>query len=117
MAHFFKKKVQLKARPKALIPLEINWSACHWQSYPGCLPRWGAIISLHVLQEAEEQRVDCHGVDAEEGGRDEVRSNDNEDDWHEEVVQGRNVIVQLRNLTGEDKVGHGANAGDDHQFA
>ena len=44
-------------------------------------------------------------------------ADDDEDDRHEEVVEGRDVVAQVRNLTGEDEVGHRSDAGDDDQLA
>ena len=52
------------------------------------LPFRRSVVSFKIFEEAEEERIDSHGVDAEEGRCDEVGPDDDKDHWHEEVVQG-----------------------------
>ncbi len=80
-------------------------------------PRRCAIVALHVLQEAEEQSVDGHGVDAEERRGDEVRAHADDDDRSEQEVQGWHFVLELRDPPREDKVGQGPDAGNDHELA
>ncbi len=56
------------------------------------LPFPWSIISLQILEKAEKKGVDGHRVDSEEGGGDEVGADDDENDRHEEVVQGGDSV-------------------------
>ena len=57
------------------------------------------IVTLHILQEAQEYGVDSHRIDAKERVRYEPRANDNDDDRCEEIVEGRYIILHLRDAT------------------
>ena len=54
-----------------------------------------SIISLQVLQEAEEEGVNRHGVDTKEGTGNQVASNHNKHNWGEVVVQIGNLTIKL----------------------
>ena len=52
-----------------------------------------AVVSLQILQEAEEKGIDGHLVDVEEDVGDEVGADDDDDDGHKVVVEIRRVNV------------------------
>ena len=52
-----------------------------------------AVVSLQILQEAEEKGIDGHLVDVEEDVGDEVGADDDNDDGDEVVVEIRRVNV------------------------
>ena len=53
------------------------------------------VVPLQVLQEAEEERVHCHGVDSEEGAGDDVTTNNNEHNRSVVVVERGNLLLDI----------------------
>ena len=52
-----------------------------------------AVVSLQILQEAEEKGIDGHLVDVEEDVGDEVGADDDDDDGYKIIVEIRRVNV------------------------
>lgn len=64
-----------------------------------------SIVPLQIFKKAQEKRIDSHDIDTEEGGSDKISTDNYDNDWREQIVEGWNVILELRNLAAEDKVG------------
>ena len=76
-----------------------------------------AVVPLKVLQEAKEECVHRHGVHAEESAGNEIAADNDEHYRREEIVEGRDLILDLRDLAGKSDVGRGASDEDDHELA
>ena len=61
-------------------------------NFPCQLPFTRSVVPFKIFKEAEKEGVDGHRVDSEEGRGDEVRPDDDENDRHEEVVQGGDSV-------------------------
>lgn len=77
----------------------------------------GAVVPLQVFQEAQEQSIDRHFVDAEEGRGDKVSPEHDHDDGRGQEVQVGDFILDVRNGSGEDEVGQTSDSRGDDQLA
>lgn len=78
-------------------------------------PLLGPVVPLAVLQEAEEEGVDSHGIDVKEGAGYEEGGNGDDDDRGEVVVHLGKVRSDTRHLPAEDEEGsHAEAAHHDH---
>ena len=76
-----------------------------------------AVVPLKVLQEAKEECVHRHSVHAEESAGNEIAADNDEHYRREEIVEGRDLILDLWDLSGKCDVGRGAGDEDDHELA
>ena len=76
-----------------------------------------AVVPLEILQEAKKECIHRHGVHAEESAGNEVTADNDEHYRREEIVEGRDLILDLRDLAGKGDVGRGAGDKDDHELA
>ena len=61
------------------------------------------LLQLNVFQCTDEERIDSHGVHGEEARGNHIRSNDNQEERHQIVVQLRNVLLGSCDSTSEEE--------------
>ena len=61
------------------------------------------LLQSDVFQCTDEERIDSHGVHGEEARGNHIRSNDNQEERHEVIVQFRNVVLCPCDSTSEEE--------------